>query len=254
MENNKRTIASSVGYMAAGASVLGSFQKSLLPRTPADQGIITGLTMALSFTVATVIQDAIESNVHIGDDNDSEVTGLAISGGAFVAGAAVQMLFGQKEDEKAIRSFARTAGYWLSVVGIAGGVIHGLTALADTDKKEDYEISQALVLPIGVLVALLFDVVRHKKVTLLKDSYLLNSPLRVALISGSVLGVLTATSLLERRLAYRTQKVSQQVRKAEYANSWLPSWARGKSGCASWWYCLRNVKALSKDRIRPRFY
>jgi uncharacterized membrane protein len=221
MEKEKHSIAPGVGFMVAGASVLGSFQKSLLPRSPVDQGIITGLTMALSFTISTVLQDSLESFVHIGNDENSEINGLATSGSAFAAGLAIQKIFEQQENERPLRSIARAAGYWLTIIGVAGSVIHGLTAMAENKTEEDYQLSQVVVLPIGILIALLFDIARYKRSTLLRNSYLLNSPLRVAVVATGVLGFLTAASIAEQKIAYSTQKTVKRYAKP-LANTWMP--------------------------------
>ena len=49
------------GVFAASAIVAGTFQRTLMPRSDRDQAVVTGLSVGLSYLVASLVQDVVET-------------------------------------------------------------------------------------------------------------------------------------------------------------------------------------------------
>jgi uncharacterized membrane protein len=55
------TRAEQAGMFLAAASVPRSFQRTLMPRSVADQGVVTGVMVAANYGIAAFLQDVIEA-------------------------------------------------------------------------------------------------------------------------------------------------------------------------------------------------
>ena len=89
--NNKsaQSRSSRVGLLMSSASIPGSFQKSLMDRDNKDQGIVTGLTMALSYAIGALTQDSLDAVTDsLSSDNadNNEEIAFAVSAAATVTG------------------------------------------------------------------------------------------------------------------------------------------------------------------------
>lgn len=121
-----------VGLALAAGSLPQSFQKTLMPRTNLDQGLVTGITSALDATVASGIQELLEL-VALGiagpsarhDDHALlwRRTAIAVDLAAMGFGFALQGQFRQEPDEPMWRATARTSGWWLAVTGLSGATV-----------------------------------------------------------------------------------------------------------------------------------
>jgi uncharacterized membrane protein len=114
-------------FVAAAGMPL-TFQRTLMPRSTLDQGIITGASTALSFLVTALVQDTVEafaarimapSNRDAFDDQQVRRVSLALDAGAMMTGFAIQMAFRQQPHEPLRKAAARTGGYWAAVGGIS---------------------------------------------------------------------------------------------------------------------------------------
>ena len=56
----KQSRSSKVGFMMASSAAPRSFQKSLMDRDTVDQGVVTGLTMAIAYALGAITQDGLE--------------------------------------------------------------------------------------------------------------------------------------------------------------------------------------------------
>ena len=219
-----KSIASAVGYMAAAFVAPRTFQKSLLDRSPTDQGIITGLSMALAYSIASVLQDGIEATTDaVTDENPNEYQALGASAAAIGFGLALQNIFKQKDNESTLNAGLRTFGYLLSVTGVAGTTLRGLKLSLegpDSPKQRNKAEAAAVIVPLGVLMALLFDYARNKAVPF-KDTYLANSPAKSIGTSLLVLVGLSAVSRVEHFAAHQVQKNIDRYAKP-LSKNWLP--------------------------------
>lgn len=185
MSSAQKSISSDVGLLAAAAVMPGTLQKSMIDRDATDQGIATGLSMALAFSIAVLMQDGIEavSNQFADDDNPNQTRQIGIIGSAtaVAAGIAVQTLLAQKDKEPIERSIGRTLGYWLFMAGTAGLALRGLGLAFNSDATNERNAKQQLqsslfIFPLGVLMALLFDLIKHRRVVSIRDNPIVSSP------------------------------------------------------------------------------
>jgi uncharacterized membrane protein len=121
--------------LIAAAKVPLSFQRTLMPRSTFDQGLVTGVSMTLDYTIGALVQDGIEvvalrllgrPPVDQPDDVAWRRKTLGVDLAAVLIGGAVQLALRQRPDERLDRAIARTAGYWLTTTGLAGAVTTGL--------------------------------------------------------------------------------------------------------------------------------
>lgn len=210
-ENQTQYRSSKVGLLLAGASAPRSFQKSLMERDATDQGIVTGLTMALSFVIGALAQDGLDvvsDKISSQRKTKSKNLEIAVSAGALGVGIILQRIFKKRKSETMLNATARTSGTILSRVGIAGLATHSLESAASkiTSGKDERqkEIFFSLVVPAGALLAILSDRIIYRR--LKKDDNLPQNnkiePLKSLTISLGVLGLLSAISTLERRSAH----------------------------------------------------
>jgi uncharacterized membrane protein len=116
-----------------------TFQRTLMPRGTRDQGIVTGLSTAVHYGVAALIQDSIEALAlqaagERADPRRVRHLTLAADALAVAGGLALERSLRRRPDETLSRAAVRTAGHWLSVASFAGlavGVIQELAGHED---------------------------------------------------------------------------------------------------------------------------
>jgi hypothetical protein len=82
-----------------------TFQPTLMPRSPLDQALVTGISTGLNYGLAALTQDSIEA-------------------------LALQRALRPRPGERLSRGGARTAGWWVAATGLSGavtGVLHEAT-------------------------------------------------------------------------------------------------------------------------------
>ncbi len=240
IESRKAGRASEVGFLVASAVVPRSFQKSLLPRDTTDQGIITGISMIMAFTLASTIQSAIdittdkiskrsEKDSSLEQDDYSILASLA----AFGIGMSSQKIFEETENEMLAKSAARTLGYWVSVVGVAGivaGVLEKMiVGASESDNKQKAAKRRKYLLPavvpVGALLTYTMDHIKHRK----EQAELKISPeeknetnlYKAMGIGVGIAGVLGLISVAERFMARKIDNFLGS-RSQLLKNSWLP--------------------------------
>ena len=118
----------------AGSTVVGrSFSRGLMPRTTADQAIITGASSALNYGLTATSQSLIESVAlrvaRSGSQDPAErrmtQRGVILAGdvAAMGLGVAAQRLLAHRKDEPIARAWGRTFSWRLAVGGMAGAII-----------------------------------------------------------------------------------------------------------------------------------
>ena len=227
MATNKRSISSDVGYIVAAMTSVGTFHKSLMERSAVDQGLATGLTMVLAYSITAVLQDTIEAvneNTSV-DQDDPMASSFTSSLLAIGAGLVAQNIFKQQKDENLMRSSARTLGYWVTATGVAGTLIQTLrTAFIDHDNEisdDQEDISKALVLPFGLILGLSLDYMRNGYIVSVKDNPILKSPLKAVAAGAGIVATLVGLQKVESVVATNTQKTVDKYIPAA-SKSWLP--------------------------------
>ncbi len=167
--------AEQAGILVAAANVPKTYQRSLMPRSSLDQGIVTGLSMALDYVLAALVQDGVEALTrevlgasHLAEVDDTEWrrATLVLDVAAMCAGFGIQEAFRQHEGEPLARAAVRTAGFWLSTGAFAGGLVGGLQdAMHDLDRSDgDRDLrSFPAALPAGAVLAGIGEYTRRRR-------------------------------------------------------------------------------------------
>ena len=125
------------GIVMASASVPISLVPLLKPRSPLDQGLITGLSSALNYASTAVIHDLVLSTSQgalrlVGASTDVRSTArttLAVDLVALTAGLGVQATLPRLDDESTRRALARSAARRVTLASLAGVVAGSLDVL-----------------------------------------------------------------------------------------------------------------------------
>jgi uncharacterized membrane protein len=172
-----RTLAGRVEQapmLIAAAKVPVSFQRTLMPRSTLDQGLVTGLSMTLDYTLGALVQDGIEvvalrllrrPPLDQPDDFVWRRVTLGLDLTAMGIGVVAQVALRQRPGERLGRATARTTGYWLTTTGLAGAVVTVLQeALRTIDRSGSHDQgyrSLPIALPAAGVLAGLYELRRR---------------------------------------------------------------------------------------------
>lgn len=208
--------------MLAVAAIPRTFQRSLLPRSTADQGIVTSITVVLVYMLGLLTQDVLEGATRFvspsSDDTekeDSENTWapLLVSAAAVGAGILLQKILPYEEDEKLPRSTARTASKWVAYAGTAGLIIEGIEAANSVLSKDKEAAENRDLLPYflgaGLLYSLFGEYMRAKQ----DDDFSLKQALGDSK-PARVIGITAGVTALLGGLVYTERFVAKNVDKA----------------------------------------
>ncbi|MGD9893251.1 MAG: alpha/beta-hydrolase family protein [Dehalococcoidia bacterium] len=162
-------------FVAAAGMPL-TFQRTLMPRSTLDQGIITGASTALSFLATALVEDAVEafaarvvdpSDGGVLDDQQVRRVSLALDAGAMMTGFALQMAFRQRPYEPYWTAAVRTGGYWTAVGGISALAV-GITqewfqSIEDRTKRDLKLRYLPAPLVAGGVTAAIAEFLRHRR-------------------------------------------------------------------------------------------
>jgi uncharacterized membrane protein len=125
----------------AGATVVGrTFSRGLMPRSTADQAVITGASSALNYGLTAASQSIIEAVAlkvagRRSDTAERRMTqrGVVLVGDAAAVGLGIlaQRLATQRTDEPIARAWGRTFSWRMAVGGAAGAIIVGSDMLLE---------------------------------------------------------------------------------------------------------------------------
>ncbi len=233
MSSNRQRRATRVGTFLAAASLPKTYQRSLLPRDSLDQGIASGLVVALVYALGIVLQDGIDTTANIvsgshrdkGDDGNQRGYSFAVSLGAVGAGLLLQNVFKQKEHEDLSRAGLRTAGYWLTAAGAAGAAVDTLESIPQwfTDEESDVELPAGVIPLIGALIAIMSERSRatiEERPELLDENGNVNK-LKAVGIAAAVAGVIGLFSFAEEKIAHSIDNTLGEYVPA-LRKRWLP--------------------------------
>ena len=122
--------ADQAGMTVALAFAPATFQRTLIKRNSQDQGITTGMSLAIAYLLAGFVQDSVEAVasrvlgrrfVDEADDDVQRRIAMAFDAAAIMTGLTTQLAFKQERNEPLYRAAVRTSGYWLAV-GATGGI------------------------------------------------------------------------------------------------------------------------------------
>jgi uncharacterized membrane protein len=149
------------GTTVAATMMPITFQRTLMPKSATDQAVITGISGALNYGFSALIQDTIEavalrlSGATSPDDVSIRTwrrASVAVDLAAIALGCAIQTIYREQPGERLPRGAARTAGWWISATGLAGGIV-GLTQEVVVRGKDREDRSLPVAIPVGIALA-----------------------------------------------------------------------------------------------------
>lgn len=215
--------SSEVGLFLAAASAPRSMQDGLMPRSTADQGMLTGTTMAIAYLIGAVVQDVIDGatdavvndriergviDAKTADKKRTQYAAVA-SGAAMIAGLVGQRVFAQKKQESTSRSIMRTLSYWSTVTGFAGLGVAGIETATNkpTTQNKNRRPMWPLVIPAGAALALLLGLFDPAKKLATQKRTNNIQPVRAIGIGVGVSVVLASFVAAERAFAKQTDRI-----------------------------------------------
>ncbi len=132
------------GIILAAAGGAKSFERTLMPRNSRDQGAITGLSVALTYSTTAIFQEIIEGVAAYVAQREGAVEDGAFRRATMIAdllaigsGAVLARQLSQQENESLGRAGTRTTGVLMEYVGLAGfsvGFIQDILDILDPVK------------------------------------------------------------------------------------------------------------------------
>lgn len=138
-----------------------TFQPTLMPRSAMDQALVTGISTALNYGFAALIQDTIEaialriSGATSPEDIDRHTwrrASIAVDLAAIGVGVAAQAALRPQPGERLPRGAARTTAWWVATTGLSGALV-GLAQQVFVRRGDTEDRSFPVALPIGVALA-----------------------------------------------------------------------------------------------------
>jgi uncharacterized membrane protein len=153
----------------AAASVPRSFQRTLMPRSAVDQGVITGVLVSANYATAAFLQDVIEALAerfagrayHEDKTAWRRLTALADLA-AIGAGIAVQAAVPQQPNEGLPRGAVRTSGWYLSTAGLAG-LAAAASQEAGSALSRRLRFAPPLAIPAGAALSAIMEYQRRRR-------------------------------------------------------------------------------------------
>lgn len=179
----KQDRATQAGLLVAAATIPNTFQETLMPRDTVDQGMVTGINMAVNYEIANTIAKMMEDLAEqlsgtrgAREDNYKAHVrqrrfAIALNLIAYGAAEATQRTLKQKPDESPARGITRTGAGWVSRTAIASIIVSVLQSLfesTDTKPKRRRVVSKVPVGLLGGVIAAVFT--EHQRQSAIKQS------------------------------------------------------------------------------------
>jgi uncharacterized membrane protein len=159
------------GSALAAAVLPITFQRTLMPRSTMDQALITGISTAMNYGFAALIQDTIEAvalrfsggvSPDEVDRNTWRRASIAVDLAAIGLGLAGQAALPPQPRERIPRGAARTAAWWVAATGLSGAAVGLAQELMRRRGGDTQDRSLPVAMPIGVLLAAANDFRRRR--------------------------------------------------------------------------------------------
>jgi uncharacterized membrane protein len=153
----------------AAASVPRSFQRTLMPRSAVDQGVVTGVLVSGNYATAAFLQDVIEALAerfggrayHEDKSAWRRLTALADLA-AIGAGIAIQAALPQQPNEGLPRGALRTSGWYLSTAGLAG-LAAAASQEAGSELSRRLRFAPPLAIPAGAALSAIMEYQQRRR-------------------------------------------------------------------------------------------
>jgi uncharacterized membrane protein len=195
--------------VVAAATAPGTFAPSLSPRSPLDQGLVTGLATGLHFLLSVGAQDALvaTARVLVGGARSpaaQRAGTMALDCAAVPAGLAVLRAFPPRADDP-LRGAVRQAAWRLGAAGLSGALLGGAQlgtrALDDRLRLGGRLAAVPLAVPVGLGVAYVLDRIRAGGQAESTGGARAPSPLSSLAVASGVVGSLAGVAYGEHALS-----------------------------------------------------
>lgn len=179
----KQDRATQAGLLVAAATIPNTFQETLMPRGTTDQGLVTGLNMAVNFEIANgiakVIEDLAEQlagTKHAKvDDYKAHARqrkfAIALNLLALGTAEATQRTLKQQPDESMARGVTRTGAGWVSRTATASMIVSVLQQIFEITEKKSKKRRMITKVPVGLIGGVIAAVFTdHQRRTAIKKS------------------------------------------------------------------------------------
>ena len=113
--------AAQAGVIGAAWSVAGSLSRGLLPRSPIDQAIATGVTAAIHYELTATAWSSLEAIASIPGTRPGTQARVIVASGAIVGGYATAFATAKAAPHNPAAAAAYAAGRQIAFAGISGG-------------------------------------------------------------------------------------------------------------------------------------
>ena len=222
-----------------------TFQRSLFPRSTVDQGLVTGITMAMVYGLSLLLQDSANfiadavmstsnetlegSPDELAKSQEMSATGVMLLSAAVMgATQVVQKKVPYSPSEPLPTSALRTTAYWGQNLALATSVITGIELTNQAISTDKAKAAKRDLLPwmlgAGLAITLGNEYLRtrhdeHR--TGIKESIIQAKPARTIAIGGAVSSVFIGLAYGERWVAGQVDQFLSQ-RAPRLKKSWLP--------------------------------
>jgi uncharacterized membrane protein len=158
------------GTLVAATIMPITFQPTLMPRSTLDQALVTGISTALNYGFAALIQDSVEATAlrFTGAESPDQVdrhtwrrVSIALDLAAIGLGMAGQRALEHRPGDRVPRGAARTAAWWLCATGLSGAIVGILQEMVT--RRGDRADSSIPVAPFaGAALAAVNEFRRHR--------------------------------------------------------------------------------------------
>ena len=113
--------AAQAGVIGAAWSVAGSLSRGLLPRSPIDQAVATGVTAAIHYELTATAWSSLEALASIPGTRPGTTARVIVASGAIVGGYATAFATAKASADNPAAAVAYAAGRQIAFAGISGG-------------------------------------------------------------------------------------------------------------------------------------
>ena len=113
--------AAQAGVIGAAWSVAGSLARGLLPRSPVDQAVATGVTAAIHYELTATAWSSLEAIASIPGTHPGTTARVVVASGAIVGGYGTAFVTAKAAPHNPAAAIAYAAGRQIAFAGISGG-------------------------------------------------------------------------------------------------------------------------------------
>ena len=115
------SLPAQAGVIGAAWSVAGSFARGLLPRSPIDQAIVTGVVATVNYQLTATTWSSLEVLAALPGRRPGTVARVVVASGAIAGGYATAFATARASADSPVAGIAYAAGRQVAFAGISGG-------------------------------------------------------------------------------------------------------------------------------------